>query len=525
MLTVKKIRPVVLSLAAWAALPALFAALFVSPNILYWDFPWLLLGAKLGLDTTGVLFLLGSALLWSVAGIYTKAYFSEKEKQLSFYTFFLFAMAGNFGLIISQDIFSFYLFFTLMSFASYGLVVFNKDKEAFQAGLVYIILVVIGEVMLFVAFLLLAQTSDTTSFEAVRTGYIDNPNKNLIIFLLFTAFGIKAGILPLHVWLPLAHPAAPTPASAVLSGTMINAGLLGWLRFLPLGDIISVNWATGIILLGLLAQFYGVIIGLTQRNPKTLLAYSSISQMGIMTMLIGFGFYLPEHWDTILAGITFFALHHGLNKGALFLGVGMLGSTNKLQRNTIWLGLFIPALALAALPYSSGMTAKYLVKSYTAYFITPWSSILSILLFIGTVNTALLMIRLLYLVRPASAPFGVSAGFSLLWPWILLLASIISLPFSLESSLEVMQQLNALPYLYPLFLSILISLFIVKTKKFQNLQPVPAGDIVLYYKKALLLFVKIGKKLNAVLLYYKYFTSAIYKLTNIFWYNILLLLK
>ena len=81
-------------------------------------------------------------------------------KQLSFYTFFLLTMAGNFGLIISQDIFSFYLFFTLMSLASYGLIVFNRDKESFYAGLVYIILVVIGEVILFVTFLLLAQTSE-----------------------------------------------------------------------------------------------------------------------------------------------------------------------------------------------------------------------------------------------------------------------------------------------------------------------------------------------------------------------------
>ncbi|MEN4046181.1 proton-conducting transporter membrane subunit [Sulfurimonas sp. NWX367] len=507
LLSLKKIRPITLSLAAWAGIPALFAALLVSPSIAHWNFPWLLLGMKIGLDATGTLFLLGSALLWSVAGIYTKAYFSKEDRQISFYSFFLLAMAGNFGLVISQDIFSFYLFFTLMSFASYGLVVFNKDKEAFDAGLVYIILVVIGEVMLFVAFLLLAQTSDVTSFESVRTGFINNPNKNLVILLLFTAFGIKAGIIGLHVWLPLAHPVAPTPASAVLSGAMINAGLLGWLRFLPLGEIISLYWAAGIILLGLLAQFYGVIIGLTQRNPKTLLAYSSISQMGIMTMLIGFGFYLPEHWKSILSGITFFALHHGLSKGALFLGVGMLGSTNKLQRYAIWLGLCIPALALAAVPYSSGMTAKFLLKSYTAYFAAPWSSMLSVLLVIGTVNTTLLMIRLLYLVRPAAAPFGVSTSFSLLWPWILLLASILSLPFSLDFSVEIMRELNALPFLYPLLLSIFITVFIRKIKKFQNIKPVPAGDIVLYYEKVLLFLIRNGKKFYFILLYYTRFLS------------------
>ncbi len=518
LLAVKTIRTLVLSLVPWAGIPALFASFFVSPDTFQWEFPWLLMGVEIGLDTTGSLFLLGSALLWSVAGIYTKAYFLKAKKQVSFYMFFLLAMAGNFGLILSQDIFSFYLFFTLMSFASYGLVVFNKNKEAFHAGLVYIVLVVIGEVILFVAFLLLTQISDTTSFEALRTGLLHAPNKNLILFLLLVSFGIKAGLIGLHVWLPLAHPIAPTPASAVLSGAMINAGLLGWLRFLPLGEKLCINWALSFILLGLTAQFYGIITGLSQRNPKTLLAYSSISQMGIMTMLIGFGFYLPQYWESIAAGITFFALHHGLSKGALFLGVGMLGSTNRLQRYTLWFGLYIPALALAAFPYSSGMVAKYLVKDYINYFPTPWSTLLGGLLFVGTLGTTLLMIRLLYLVRPLSTPFGVKATFSLLWPWILLLISILALPFVLEPSLEVIHKLSPLPFLYPLLLSIIITLFIFKTNIFQNIQPLPAGDIVVYYEKILLTLIKYGKKLNFLLLRYKYFSSllstSITKLSN-----------
>ncbi|QOP42988.1 hypothetical protein FJR45_03085 [Sulfurimonas sediminis] len=504
-LAVKKIRAVVLSLVPWAALPALLAALFVSPDTFHLEFPWLILGVQIGLDTTGSLFLLGSSLLWLVAALYTKAYFPEEKKQVSFYSFFLLTMAGNFGLIVSQDIFSFYLFFTLMSLASYGLVVFNRDNKAFHAGLVYIVLVVIGEVMLFVAFLLLAQISDATSFEALRSGLTNTPDKNFIIFLLFIAFGIKAGVIGLHVWLPLAHPVAPTPASAVLSGAMINAGLLGWLRFLPLGEIFSVNWALSFIVLGIAAQFYGVIAGVTQRNPKTLLAYSSISQMGIMTMLTGFGFYLPQYWESIVVGITFFALHHGLNKGALFLGVGMLGDTNRQQRYALWFGLLIPALALAAFPYSSGMVAKYLVKDYINYFPTPWSTLLGMLLFVGTLGTTLLMIRLLYLVRPSSTPFGVKANVPLLWPWVLLLGIILTLPFILEASLELIYKLSPLPFLYPLLVAIVITFVIGKTKKIKNIQPIPAGDIIIYYERILFYIIKYGKKLNLVLHCYRYF--------------------
>jgi len=505
MLSVKSIRNIVLPLSAWAALPALFAAMFVSPNILYWDVPWLLLGIRVGLDTTGALFLLGSALLWLVAGIYTKAYFLQQKQRVYFYRFFLLAMVGNFGLIASQDIFSFYFFFTLMSFTSYGLIVFKGGKEAFHAGFVYIVLVVLGEVMLFIAFLLLSHATNAISFEAIRVGFIESPNKDLILFLLFIAFGIKAGILGLHVWLPLAHPVAPTPASAVLSGAMIKAGLLGWLRFFPLGEYFSLHWAIGIILLGLFAQFYGVIIGLTQRNPKTLLAYSSISQMGIMTMLIGFGFYLPQHWNIIVAGITFFTLHHGLSKGALFLGVGMLGSTNKLQRYAIWFGLFIPAFALAAAPYSSGMVAKYMVKSYTIYLMAPWSGIVATLLVIGAINTTLLMIRLLYLVRPTSSPFGVTASFSLLWPWTLLLVVILSLAFLFDFSLKVMQELNVLDFLYPLLISFGIAFLSSRVKIFQNIQPISAGDILIFYDKIVILLMKSTRIFKYFLYYYNSF--------------------
>ncbi|MDQ7043085.1 MAG: proton-conducting transporter membrane subunit [Sulfurimonas sp.] len=482
---IKSIRSILLYLAAYSAIPALLASLLVSPDQLQWDFPWLLLGVKIGLDTTGQIFLLVSALLWSVSGIYAKTYFKDENQQLRFYRFFLLAMAGNFGLIVSGDIFSFYLFFTLMSFASYGLVAFRGDKEAFYAGLVYIVLVVVGEVMLFVALLMLAHASDATTFEAIRESYFDNPNKNIIIFLLFTAFGIKAGVIGVHVWLPLAHPLAPTPASAVLSGAMIKAGLLGWLRLLPLGENILLEWAIGIMFVGVIAQVYGVIIGLTQCNPKTLLAYSSISQMGIMTMLIGLGFYAPESWEIILTGIIFFTLHHGLSKGALFLGVGALGTHNRVQRYAIWFGLFIPALALAAAPWSSGMIAKHLVKSCSTYLPSPWDTALEIVLFIGAINTALLMIRLLYLVRPNATPFGINPSLSLLYPWIGLLLSIILLPFVFQSSYAQMSHLPVLAFIYPILLSIIIATLAFKTKKLQDIKPVPAGDILVLFERSI----------------------------------------
>ena len=271
-------------LSGWSALPALVVAVLV-PSGTYGEFSWLLLTMRLGVDDTGRVFLFFTALLWLLAGVFGRSYLERDRNQARFFIFYLLSMSGNFGLILAQDMVSFYLFFALMSFASYGLVVHNGDAEALRAGRIYIYLVVLGEVMLFSALVMLYKITGSLNLSSVSHA----PSNEIIFALLFLGFGIKAGALPLHVWLPLAHPAAPTPASAVLSGAMIKAGLLGWLRFMALGQVASLEWGGLCILAGLLAAFFGVIVGVVQTNPKTVLAYSSISQMGFMTVGIGAG--------------------------------------------------------------------------------------------------------------------------------------------------------------------------------------------------------------------------------------------
>ena len=332
-------RPAALRLAPWAALPALILAVFAPPPPgISLRLPWLLLGTELGLvDDTGRLFLLFTALLWWLGGMYARAYVSDDRYR--FFAYFLLSMSGNLGLILAQDLAGFYLFFALMSFASYGLVVHERSVEALRAGRVYIVLVVIGEVALFTALILATAAAGSTGFDAVRRELAQAESRDLIMFLAVVGFGIKAGVLGLHVWLPLAHPVAPTPASAVLSGAMIKAGLLGWLRLFPLGEVALSEWGDALMVLGLAAAFYGVVVGLTQRDPKTLLAYSSVSQMGILTMAVGLGLTAPDSYPAILTAITVYALHHGLSKGALFLGVGVVGACNTEQRRWAWIVL------------------------------------------------------------------------------------------------------------------------------------------------------------------------------------------
>ena len=224
-----------LRLAPWSPLPALLIAAWpggVDGSTL----PWLLEGSRWGLDPTGQVFLLLTSFLWLMAGLYARRYFEGKSTR-RFFTFHLLTLTGNLGIAAAQDLISFYLFFALMTFAGYGLVVHTGTGPALRAGRVYLVMAVMGEALLISGLILAASSAASLALGDVAAAVGASPHRDLVIGLLLAGFGVKAGALPLHMWLPLAHPVAPTPASAVLSGSMIKAGLLGWLRFLPFGVV------------------------------------------------------------------------------------------------------------------------------------------------------------------------------------------------------------------------------------------------------------------------------------------------
>lgn len=405
-------------LAPLAALPASLVAVFTQPGTVV-EVP-LLLGTRLGLTETTQLFLLFSAGLWLLAGLYARAYLQEDPASGRFFGFFLATMSGNLGLIVARDIVGFYLFFILMSFAAYGMIVYDRTQRAFRAGRVYLVFVVIGETFLLPAMILISAATGTYRLEEVPAAVAESPLRGLIFFLIFAGFGTKVGVLLLHFSLPLAYPASPPPAGAALGGPMIKAGLLGWLVFLPGGEAGAPFWGTVIVVFGVAAAFYGVVIGLTQRTPGTILAYSSISQMGWITTALGAGLLAPEAWPVALTAILVYAAHHALAKSSLFLGLGVARRAQSTHARRLALaGLIIGALALAGAPLTSGAVAKYLLKETTAATPGFWPAALEALLQIGAIGTTLLMGRFLFAVRPGSEPGKLSAG---LWlPWTTLL--------------------------------------------------------------------------------------------------------
>lgn len=385
-----------------APVPALLLSLWPGEAQLLME-GWLL-GGQWQLDDGRRPWLLFSALLWALAGLYARGYLIVEQQAaeagdgdafrrlLGFALLWPLTLAGNLLLIVAEDIPSFYLGFALMTFAAYGLVVHAGNRDSHLGGRAYLIMAVLGEGLILGGLLWSAGTAQVLTLTELRAGIATAEQGAWMATLLWLGFGVKAGVIGLHVWLPLAHPVAPTPASAVLSGVMIKAGLIGWLSTLPLGAAGLETLGRLVIALGLAGALGAALYGAIQRHPKAVLAYSSVSQMGMITTLVGVGMVSPPLWPGLLVAITLFAAHHGLTKGALFLGVGISEHPPRLPGWLLWLLLMLPALSLAG-AMTSGLATKWTFKEllYDAGHgtLVAWLSV-------AAVGTTLLMSRALW---------------------------------------------------------------------------------------------------------------------------------
>jgi formate hydrogenlyase subunit 3/multisubunit Na+/H+ antiporter MnhD subunit len=481
-------------LFALAPLPAI--GLAACADDLSVDFAWLLLGSRWGLDATGRVFLAFTALLWLAAGVFAQSYLAADTRRDRFQLWYLLTLTGNLGVITSHDMISFLLFFTLMSFAAYGLITHDRRPESMRAGRTYIVLAVFGEILLFWAAVLAAHETNSLYFDGLAAKLAMSPLRNLITGLLLVGFGIKLGAMPLHFWLPLAHPAAPVPASAVLSGAIIKTGLLGLFRFLPLGAVALPEWgATGMVV-GMASAFLAVALGLPQHDPKTVLAYSSVSQMGLLILGIGVSLIAPAAWREAGAALLLFATHHALAKAALFLGVGVARAElrSREQRIIVTTGLFVAGLSLAGLPLTSGYAAKMALKYSVASATEPWATVLAWTLPLTGLTTTLLVTRFLWLVWPQRQAAQHALTISMAIPWALLTLGVVALYMAmLCSSFAKATWVSVAPAklwaaAWPM-LAAGIVLLIVRSqpalmKRLQRIR-IPAGDLVVPLARAL----------------------------------------
>lgn len=378
-------------LLPWALVPGVMLWLAVTLGVVemnasvYWAH--LLLGSRLAMDDMRYIWLSLNLLVWGAAALHSR-WVGDKQAW-RFALFFLLSLAGSFGLVLAADAVTFYLAFSLMSLAAWGLVIHDMNDFAKRAAGWYISLAVLGELWLFVGILMRSAELGTTDLSV----WAYSMSSDWGLWLIWLGLAVKVGVPVLHVWLPLAHPAAPVSASAVLSGVMIKAGVIGWWVLLPslsLQDSLIVQWMPW---LGVITMVYGAFFGLMQTDPKAVLAYSSISQMG--WLIWGLGWVWQSTEPGLLAWwLAAFALHHALIKGALFLGVGWVkySAVNARWMPWVWGALLLLALLLAGLPFGSGAWLKYQMKIEASQMVY---QVPAFMLLIGSVATGLLMIHFL----------------------------------------------------------------------------------------------------------------------------------
>ncbi len=329
------------------------------------------------LDPIGNFFSFVICLIAFASSVYAVQYAQEYAKKGS-----LAVMAMLFNIFIvsmllvvaAANVFWFMIFWEVMTVVSYFLICFNDSKASMRATIVYLGIAHLGGAMIMAAFLLLASQSGSLEFSSFA-GVDMSPWMATAIFLLaFIGFGSKAGMFPMHVWLPKAHPAAPSNVSALMSGVMIKVAIFGIIKFclwLPLQEW----WGLLIIVIGALSALLGVLYALTQHDYKALLAYHSVENIGIILLGIGTGVYGLSIGNATLAAVGFLAgmfhiLNHATFKGLLFLGAGsvlymthtkdmeVLGGLAKKMPYTAF-AFLIGSMAITALPPLNGFMSEW----------------------------------------------------------------------------------------------------------------------------------------------------------------------
>jgi hydrogenase-4 component B len=296
-------------------------------------------------------------------------------------------LASMLMVLLADDAYAFMVVWELMALSSYFLVTTDhKIPEIRRAGFLYLLMAHVGAVALLLCFGVLQGGHGAYTFDYMRHAQMTPFWASVAFLLALFGFGAKAGLMPMHVWLPEAHPAAPSPVSALMSGIMLKTAIYGLLRVTF--DLLHFQagwWGTLALALGLLTALYGVIFAAVQADMKRLLAWSSIENIGVI--LAGFGLTLIFHADgkgslaaLTLTAMLYHALNHAFFKGLLFSGAGAvvhatgernmdrLGGLMGLMPWTAWLTL-IGALAIAGLPPLNGFVSEWLLLQ--AFLLTP----------------------------------------------------------------------------------------------------------------------------------------------------------
>ena len=322
-----------------------------------------------------------TALMWAGTTLFAPEYFRhEKEGLERYWMFILLTLGATEGVMLSGDLMTTFIFFEILSFTSFTWVIHEQTKEAVKAGYTYLFIAVFGGLVLFMGLALLYYETGTLSYADLKAAVDACPDRGMILaagICVLLGFGAKAGMFPLHVWLPKAHPVAPSPASALLSGILTKVGIYGILMITLHALVEDYVFGSIILIAGMITMLLGAVLGVFSVNLKRTLACSSMSQIGFILTGVGMLILLSaagseEGYAIALPGLLLHMVNHSIIKLTLFMCAGVVVmNLHKLNLDEIrgWgrkkiklkIAFALGALGISGVPLMNGYMSKTLL--------------------------------------------------------------------------------------------------------------------------------------------------------------------
>ena len=341
------------------------------------------LGLSFAGDGLQVVLAILASFIWFMTTVFSKEYFTLYRNRNRYYFFMLMTLGATLGVFLSADLYTTFIFFEIMSFTSFVLVIHDESETAIHAAQTYLGVAVIGGLVTLMGLFMMYNMAGTLNIDALAEFVAAQEDKRglyAVGVLILFGFGAKAGLFPLHIWLPEAHPVAPAPASALLSCILTKSGVYGMLVLSCKLFLYDATWGDFILLLGVITMVLGAVLAVFSVNLKRTLACSSLSQIGFVATAIGMQGLLGSHNALAAGGTTLHIVNHSLLKLVLFMSAGVVYmNLHKLNLNEIrgWgkdkpllkFIFFSGVLGITGIPFWNGYISKTLIHESIVEYI------------------------------------------------------------------------------------------------------------------------------------------------------------
>lgn len=337
------------------------------------------MGLRFTVDGFRVIYAAIAAFMWMMTTIFSAEYFAHYRNRNRYYLFLLVTLGATEAIFLSADLYTTFVFFEMMSLASYVWVAQDERKESMRAASTYLAVAVIGGLVMLMGLFLLYDQAGTLMISELHEA-CQGKNVYAAAICLFVGFGAKAGAFPMHIWLPKAHPVAPAPASALLSGILTKTGIFGILVISCQILMYDEAWGAFVLLIGVVTMFLGALLAVFSVDFKRTLACSSVSQIGFILVGVGMQSLLAEENLLAIRGTFLHMVNHSMFKLILFMAAGVIYmNVHKLNLNEIrgfgrkkplLAGIYLMgALGIGGIPFWSGYVSKTLLHESIVEYI------------------------------------------------------------------------------------------------------------------------------------------------------------